>query len=69
MNRNDLIRRGDVMDVLEKLVWNGEISATVALKIAGVAAETPVSTRREYWYWGRSMVVKKYEVVEVTDDS
>lgn len=38
MNRNDLIRRGDVMDKLEELVWNGEISATVALKVAGLAA-------------------------------
>ena len=39
MNRNDLIRRGDVMDLLEKLVWTGEMSATVALKVAGIPQE------------------------------
>lgn len=68
MNRNDLIRRGDVMDVLEEAFARGEISATLCLKIAGVAAATPVSVRRDYWYWGRSMVVKKYEVVEVESE-
>lgn len=48
MNRNDLIRRGDLMDVLEDAFGRGEISATVALEIAGVAAVEPTIVTTDY---------------------